>query len=41
VGDPISLSNSPVDAWYWNASIQIAFAKILDNRADTTVSFSY
>jgi alpha-glucosidase len=41
VGDPISLNNSPVDAWYWNASMQIAFAKIVDNRADTTVSFHY
>ncbi len=41
VGDPISLSTSPVDAWYWNATIQIAFAKIIDNRADTTVTFGY
>ncbi len=41
VGDPVTLANSPVDAWYWNASIQIAFAKIIDNRPDTTVSFQY
>jgi alpha-glucosidase len=41
VGDSTSLDNSPVDAWYWNASIQIAFAKIIDNRVDTTVSFKY
>jgi alpha-glucosidase len=41
VGDPTSLDSSPVDAWYWNSSIQIAFAKINDNRADTTIAFSY
>jgi hypothetical protein len=41
VGDPTSLDNSPVDAWYWNQSIQIAFAKINDNRADTTIAFTY
>jgi alpha-glucosidase len=41
VGNPTSLDSSPVDAWYWNASIQIAFAKIIDNRADTTISFNY
>jgi hypothetical protein len=41
VGDPSSLNSSPVDAWYWNSSIQIAFAKILDNRADTTIVFNY
>jgi alpha-glucosidase len=41
VGDSISLDKSPVDAWYWNASIQIAFARIFDNRADTTVTFDY
>jgi alpha-glucosidase len=41
VGDPSSLDSAPVDAWYWNSSIQIAFAKINDNRADTTVTFSY
>lgn len=41
VADPSSLGNSPIDAWYWNPSIQIAFAKINDNRADTTVAFTY
>ena len=41
VGDSVSLGKSPVDAWYWNSSIQIAFAKIFDNRPDTTVKFSY
>ncbi len=41
VGDPTSLDSSPVDAWYWNSSIQIAFAKINDNRADTTIAFTY
>jgi alpha-glucosidase len=41
VGNPTSLDSSPVDAWYWNQSIQIAFAKINDNRADTTIAFTY
>jgi len=41
VGDPTGLNNSPVDSWYWNSSIQIAFAKIFDNKADTTVTFRY
>ncbi len=41
VEDPTGLANSPVDSWYWNASIQVAFAKIIDNRADTTVTFKY
>jgi alpha-glucosidase len=41
VGSPSSLSSSPVDAWYWNSSIQIAFAKTIDNRADTTITFNY
>jgi alpha-glucosidase len=39
--DPIHLRNSPVDAWYWNASIQIAFLKVFDNRPDTTVTVDY
>lgn len=41
VGDPTSLAQSPVDAWYWNQSLQIAFAKVADNHADTTLSFAY
>ena len=41
VGNPTGLDSSPVDAWYWNSSIQIAFAKINDNRGDTTVTFNY
>src|SRR5271157_2240754 len=41
VGDPDSLASAPVDAWYWNSSIQIAFAKIYDNRADTTIACNY
>jgi alpha-glucosidase len=35
------LQNSSVDAWYWNASIDIVFVKLFDNRADTTVSIGY
>jgi alpha-glucosidase len=41
VGDPSSLDSSPVDAWYWNSSIQIAFAKIIDSKTDTTIAFNY
>jgi alpha-glucosidase len=41
VGDPTTLNGSTVDAWYWNSSIQIAFAKIIDNRTDTTITFNY
>jgi alpha-glucosidase len=41
VGDAGSLGNSPSDAWYWNASINIVFVKIFDNRSDTTVSVTY
>jgi alpha-glucosidase len=41
VGNPTSLASSPVDAWYWNSSVQIAFAKIYDNRSDTTITFNY
>jgi alpha-glucosidase len=40
-GDPATFSSSPVDAWYWNSSIQIAFAKIFDTVADTTVTFNF
>jgi alpha-glucosidase len=39
--DPASLSKSPVEAWYWNASVQIAFVKVFDNRLDTTVTVDY
>jgi alpha-glucosidase len=41
VGNPGSLSNSAVNAWYWNSSIEIAFAKIFDNSADSTTTFQY
>lgn len=41
VGDPASLQASTVDAWYWNASLDIVFVKIFDTRADTTVSAAY
>jgi alpha-glucosidase len=40
-GDPATLSSSPVDAWYWNSSIQIGFAKIFDTVVDTTVTFNF
>jgi len=39
--DAASLTNSPVDAWYWNESIQIAFVKAIDNKPDTTVTVHY
>lgn len=41
VDDPTGLSKSTMDAYYWNENIQIAFAKIFDDRADTTISFEY
>ncbi|MEO7099239.1 MAG: TIM-barrel domain-containing protein [Luteolibacter sp.] len=41
VGDPHSLEAAMADAWYWNASLNIVFVKIFDNRADTTVIASY
>jgi len=40
-GNSGSLGNSASDAWYWNASINIVFVKIFDNRSDTTVSVTY
>jgi len=40
-GDSANLATSPVDCWYWNASIQIAFVKIFDRSSDTTVSAAY
>jgi len=38
VGNPDALAASNVDAYYWNESIQIAFAKIFDSGADITVT---
>jgi alpha-glucosidase len=41
VDEPNSLESSTSDSWYWNQSIQIAFAKVFDNRPDTTIAFQY
>jgi alpha-glucosidase len=41
VGDPYSLQAAGVDCWYWNASIDIVFIKVFDNRPDTTLSAYY
>lgn len=38
VGDPGTLAASTVNAYYWNASIQITFAKVFDTAADVTVT---
>jgi len=38
VGSPEALAASNTDAYYWNQSIQIAFAKIFDSSADLTVT---
>lgn len=38
VGDPTILAKSPVNAYYWNGSIQITFIKIFDTSADVTVT---
>jgi alpha-glucosidase len=36
-----NLAASPVDGWYWNANLQIAFVKVFDNVPDTTVTATY
>jgi alpha-glucosidase len=41
VGDPASLSQSPVNAYYWNAGIQITFVKVFDTAPDVTVTALY
>jgi alpha-glucosidase len=41
VGGPSRLSSSPVDAFYWNSSIQIAFVKVYDVAADVTVTITF
>ena len=41
IGNPGSLSASPVNAYYWNASIGITFIKIFDIAADITVTALY
>lgn len=41
VGDPTTLANSAVDAWYWNASIDIVFVKLFDQRSDSTLTVAY
>jgi len=40
-GESGALAKSPVDAWYWNPTIQITFAKVFDNLADTTLTFNF
>ncbi|HEX6158966.1 MAG TPA: DUF5110 domain-containing protein, partial [Thermoanaerobaculia bacterium] len=40
-GDSTTLANSPVNAFYWNASIQVTFVKIFDTAADVTVTALY
>ena len=40
-GDPTTLANSPVNAYYWNAGIQVTFIKIFDTDADVTVTALY
>lgn len=39
--DPNALTQAATDAWYWNASIQIAFVKVFDNNPDTTITVNY
>ncbi len=41
VGNPAALSSSPVNAYYWNSSIQITFIKIYDLAADVTMTALY
>ncbi|WP_415200830.1 TIM-barrel domain-containing protein [Silvibacterium sp.] len=41
VNTPDGLNNSPGDAYYWNESIQVAFAKLSDIKSDSTIQFVY
>jgi alpha-glucosidase len=41
VDGPGALQTSSTDAWYWNSSIQVVFAKLRDDRSDTTVTINY
>jgi alpha-glucosidase len=41
VGDPTSLANSTMDAWYYNPSVQIIFVKMFDNVPNTILSVNY
>jgi alpha-glucosidase len=41
VGDPGSLAQSPVNAYYWNAGIQITFVKVFDTEPDVTLTALY
>jgi alpha-glucosidase len=41
VGNPASLASSPVNSYYWNASVQITFVKIFDTAPDITVTALY
>ena len=41
VGGPTRLASSPVNAFYWNSSIQIAFVKVFDVSADISVTIIF
>ena len=41
VGNPTSLAQSPVNAYYWNDSIAITFVKVFDVSSDTTLTSLY
>lgn len=41
VGGPSRLSQSPTNAYYWNANIEITFVKIFDTQSDLTVTALY
>ena len=41
VNDQSALAASAVDAWCWDASVQIALAKLFDTVVDTTATFVY
>jgi alpha-glucosidase len=41
VGDAFRLSQSPTNAYYWNANIEITFVKVFDTQSDLTVTVLY
>jgi alpha-glucosidase len=38
IGSPENLAASPVDAYYWNAGIEVTFIKVFDTAPDVTVT---
>ncbi|MDD5271546.1 MAG: glycoside hydrolase family 31 protein [Methylovulum sp.] len=41
LGNPQTLAQSPMNAYYWNSSLAITFVKVFDVSSDTTVTALY